>query len=200
MRHAPRMVAVLLLLGGCASAPDIQYYTFTMGPSGETRSGVDVAVEEIRTTEALGRRRILIQATPTRVEYYATAEWAGGLGELVTEKLRSELGPPREGRPTVALRGTLLACGQVDTPEGARARARIRVRFRDQSRLRFEPPLLERTYEAERPAADGSPGSVAEALSTCLEEIAREIAMDAERLPVASAEPKPAPRREGDSG
>ncbi len=199
MRHAPT-IAVVLLLGGCASAPDIQYYTFAMEPSGTARPDVNVEVEEIRTTEALGRRRILIQADPTRVEYYATAEWAGSLGELVAEKLRVELGPPREGLPTVALAGTLLACGQVDAPGGARARARIRVVLRDPSRLRYEPPLLERTYEAERPAGDGGPTSVAQALSTCLEEIASEIADDVQRLPVAGAEAASTPPHQAGGG
>ena len=179
MRNVAVVTVGLVLAAACASRPDISYYTFDMDPSGRAEATVNLEVESIRTTEPLAKRQMLIQPSPTRVEYYAVDEWAGGLGELVAEKLRSEFGPGQEGRRTLSVSGTVLACEQVDGPAGAEARARMRVVLRDPTRRRYEDPLLVRTYQAVRAVEPSGPAALARALSACLEQIAADIADDA---------------------
>ena len=83
---------MLLALGACASAPDIDDYTLDMDPSGKVETGTNLVVGRFSTTESLGRSQILIHTSPTRIEYYATDRWASGVGELVERKLAAEFG------------------------------------------------------------------------------------------------------------
>ena len=170
------------LLAACASAPKIDYYTLAMEPSGQIRTTVNLVVERLRTTEALGRSQILISTSPTRIEYYATDRWAGSVTELVQQKLAVEFGPPVEGRKTLRVSGTVLACEQVDVGGGAEGRVKIAVEVRDPAGARFEQPLLEKTYEVSRSASRPSPAAVVEALSRCVEEIAAKITTDVSSL------------------
>ena len=191
MRVATRLViASLPVLAACASAPVIHYYTLDMAPSGRAAAAVALKVEDLRTSETLGRRQILIQTSPTRIEYYATDQWAGDVGELVGQKLAAELGPPAPGAPELAVTGTVVDCGQVDRPGGgAAARLTLDVTVRDPASPGSAPPLLVRTYTCERPAEQATPDAVARALSRCVEEIAAELARDAERAAAAAAQP-----------
>jgi uncharacterized lipoprotein YmbA len=179
MRGKVGLVAVVCALTACASAPKISYYTLAMDPSGAVKPAVNLVLEGVRTTDALGRSQIMIQATPTRIEYYATAQWAGDLAELVRQKLLAEFGPAVEGRRTLALSATVLSCEQVDVAGGAVARMQLRVIFRDPAEMHFQRPLLEKTYEASRPVDSATAGAVVAELSRCAEKIAGEIAADA---------------------
>lgn len=182
MRAKLYLVVLSCVLCGCASAPKIDYYTLGDESSGKAKPERNIVVERFRTTEALGRSQILIAPSETRVEYYATAHWAGGVGELVQRKLAAEFGPPVEGRPTVRLSGTVLACEQVDTAGGAEARLKIFVKLRDPEQKRYRAPLLEKTYEASLPAEHRTADAVVKALARCAERIAGEIAEDADRF------------------
>ncbi len=181
MRAIHCLSVSLLVLGGCASAPKISYYTLSMAPSGEARSAHNLVVERFRTSEAVARSQILIHASPTEIEYYATDQWVSGLGELVQQKLAAEFGPPVEGRRTLIVSGTVLACGQVDRQGAAEARLTLAVAVREATGKRYQEPLIDRTYTATR-TASADPASVVAALSRCAEEIATAIAGDASRL------------------
>jgi ABC-type uncharacterized transport system auxiliary subunit len=166
----------------CASAPKIDYYTLGMEPSGRTEPTVNLSVERFRSTEALGRSQIMVLASPTRIEYYATDHWSGSIGEMVQQKLAAEFGEAVDGRKTLVVSGKVLACEQVDGPEGAEARVRVEIAVRDAEVPRYQPPLLEKSYSSSRPVAGTNPGAVVEELSRCVEDIATEIAADASAL------------------
>lgn len=178
MRSKLRLLPVLCCLTACASAPKINYYTLDMEPSGQARPPVNLVVDQVRATDALSRSRILVQVSPTMIEYYATEQWAGGIAELVAQKLASEFGSAVEGRRTLVVSATVLACEQVDVSGGAEARMRLSVTVRDPAEKRYRQALLEKTYEASRPASQPTAGAVVQALSLCAEQIAGEIADD----------------------
>ena len=54
---------------------------------------MNVRVERLREVESLARKEILVQRTPTQIEYYAVDQWAAAPGELISQKLEAELGP-----------------------------------------------------------------------------------------------------------
>ena len=178
MRTRLFLSAASCLLVACASTPKINYYTLAMEPSGQARSSVNLEVERLRTTEALGRSQILISTSATEIEYYASDHWAGSVAELVQQKLAVEFGPPVDGKNTFRVSGIVLACGQVDVPGGAEGRVMLHIQVHDPEQKRFEKPLLEKTYEARRAASRPDAAAVVLALSQCVEEVAAEIAAD----------------------
>lgn len=182
MRNKLVVPLMLFALAGCASAPDIDYFTIDMTPSGEVETGINLVVGPFSTTESLGRSQILILASPTRIEYYATDRWASGVGELVQQKLAAEFGPVEAGRPTLKVAGRVTAFEQKDEETGAKGWVRLAVVIRDGQALSYEDPLLAKTYEATLDADGDKPGAVVEALSRALEQIAAEIAADAAGL------------------
>jgi ABC-type uncharacterized transport system auxiliary subunit len=182
MRSTPALAATLCVLCACASAPKIDYYTLSMEPSGGVDPVANLSVERFRTTGALSRSQIMVVASPTRIEYYATDQWAGSLGELVQQKLAAEFGPSVEGRKDLVLSGQVLAFEQVDSPGGLEARVRFDVTVRDAGTPRYEQPLLEKTYEVTRAVAGSGVDAVVAELSRCVEKIAGEIAADVAKL------------------
>jgi ABC-type uncharacterized transport system auxiliary subunit len=176
-----RRLVILLVgivsVGGCASSPPVDYFGLDMKPSGEATTEVGVEVEPFSTVGSLAGNRIYIQASPTRVEYYDSARWAAGVGELVQQKLGAELGTGCAGAVAVKVSGTVLAFGQVDEPSGGRsARVRLEVTIRSAATRRYEAPLHDAVYDATMPVTDGDVEALARALSRCVEEIASEIA------------------------
>jgi uncharacterized lipoprotein YmbA len=182
MRPIPFLTVVLCVVCACASAPKIDYYTLGMESSGRVDTTANISVERLRTTEALGRSQIMVLASPTRVDYYATRHWAGSVGEQVQRKLVAEFGPPIEGRKTFVVSGKVLACEQVDRPGGTNARVKLEIVVRDAEVPRYQKPVLEKSYSSSRSVTGPSPGSVVEELSRCVEEIAAEIAADVSSL------------------
>ncbi len=174
---------VLGLWAGCASAPEFNYYTLDMRSSGLAKPTANIEIAGIRPAEALARPEILIQAEPTRVEYYATDRWVSGIGSILSEKLLSEFGAPDSSRQTLALDGDVLAFGQIDTPGGAEAYIKVELSIRKTSQRRNEIPLFKKTYERKMPAASASPADVVKALSSGVEAIAAEVAQDIARIP-----------------
>jgi uncharacterized lipoprotein YmbA len=174
--------AAALLLVGCASTPKINYFTLAMESSGKAQPTVNLQVERLRTTEALGRSQILISKSPTEIEYYASDHWAGSVAELVQQKLSVEFGPPVEGKRKLSISGIVFAFGQVDVAGGAEGRVKLHIEVRDPEKRRFEKPLLEKTYEVSRAASKSGSAAVVVALSQGVEQIAAEIAADASSL------------------
>ena len=176
------VMASIFAMTACASAPKIDYYTLDMTSSGQARSSATIVVERLQTTEALGRSQILIQSSPTRVEYYATDRWSGSLGELIQQKLTAEFGEPAEGPKKLVLSGTIVAFEQVDGTAGATARVELRAKVREADSKRFQEPVLEKVYRATTPLDTAGPDAVAKGLSRCLEQIAAQIAEDLNTL------------------
>jgi hypothetical protein len=182
MRSMSTLSVALCALCACASAPKIDYYTLGTQSSGAVEASVNLAVERLRTTEALGRNQIMVLASPTRVEYYATDQWAGSVGETVQQKLAADFGAPVDGRRSLIVSGIVLACEQVDGTDGTQARVKLAIVIRDPETPRYQPPLLEKIYESSHPVSASNPAAVVVELSRCVEEIAAEIAADASKL------------------
>lgn len=178
MRSTPILLLAMCTLCACASAPKIDYYTLGMESSGVSDPAVNLTVERLRTTEALGRNQIMVLASPTRIDYYATDHWAGSVGEMVQQKLAAEFGPPVAGRRNLVVSGRVLACEQVDQAGGAEARVKLEIVVRDAEVPRYQAPELENTYSSSRPIHGSKPGSLVQELSRCVEEIAAAIAAD----------------------
>jgi ABC-type uncharacterized transport system auxiliary subunit len=152
-----------------------------MHPSGEIDPAVNLDVDRIRSSEALSRPRILVQISPTRVEYYAHDEWVGPLHELVAQKLEAEFGEGDESVPALEITGDLLAFEQVDITGGANARVKLAVAFWPVGDHN-DTPLMANVYEKQVPSGATTPAAVVEALSRALEAVAADIARDAARL------------------
>lgn len=181
-KHIGLALVVAGLMAGCASAPGPNLYTLNMAPSAEASSAVNITVGRLRVAEALQNKRILIKKSPTEIEYYAAAQWAAGLDELLTEKLTVEFGSPDAGRSAYVLSGALLAFEQVDVTAGAEAHVRIAIEIREEGTSYYSPPALAKTYDVRLPVATPAVGAVVEALSACLEQVAREVVADASAL------------------
>ena len=182
MRYRISGIALLVVVAGCASTPNLDFYTLDMSPSGKTKVDFNLAVDSFTVSEKLDRTQILIQYTPTRIDYYSNERWATSVGEMVEHKLAVEFGPAVDGRRTLIVSGRVIAFEQVDSSSGPRALARIEIAIRAGGAKRFETPLLEKTYEASRAADVNSVDGVVRALSRAIEEITAEIAADAAGL------------------
>jgi uncharacterized lipoprotein YmbA len=175
-------VVAVSLVAGCAGSPQPRYYTLDMTPSGSVNPECNVAIERLRPHDALTRVDILVMKTPTQIEYYAFDRWAASLSELVSDKLRSELGGHDPNRETVVVSGDILAFEQVDRDDGADAHIKLDLSFRKEGASRYSPALLRKRYEISVPAEAARPAAVVEVLSAGLETIAAEIATDASRI------------------
>jgi len=182
MRRALISVVSLVVVAGCASAPNLDYYTVDMTSSQKASVELNLEVGRFAISERLDRTQIVIQQTPTRIDYYSNERWAASVGEMVEHKVAAEFGPMVDGRRILIVSGKVTAFEQVDSPSGPRALARLEVAIREGGAKRFETPLLEKTYEASRTAETNSVDGVVQALSRAIEDIAVEIAADATGL------------------
>ena len=178
MRSTAWLGLALVLAAGCARTPEPRYYTLDMASSGRVDAAYNLTVYRIQLHDSLARSDILIKESPTEVEYYANDHWASSVAELVQQKLTAEFGPPVEGRKSLRLSGTVLACGQVDVPGGAEGRVKLYIEVHDPEKKRYQRPLLEKIYEASWPASRPTAAAVVVALSQCVEQVAAEIAAD----------------------
>lgn len=188
MRRVWAGLVTATVMFGCASTPKFDYYTLDMTRSGRTEPNTVIAVEPLATAEELGGDRIFIQASPTRVEYFATDRWVAGVGELVQRKLAVELGSGGPGAPGMRLSGTVLACGQVDTAAGRSAHVKLAIALEDRQVARSHPPLLEKTYEERCEVTGEGTEALAKAISRCVEAIATEIAADGDAIGLPEGE------------
>lgn len=175
-------IVLMLVLSSCASTPDLSYYTLDMSSSGDAVSKINLEVGRFSTSERIDRTQIVIQNSPTRIDYYAKDRWASGLGEMVERKLAAEFGPAVDGRRSLIVSGRVIALDQVDSPSGPRALAKLEIEVRDGGAKGYEKPLLVKTYEVSRAAETDSVDAVVQALSRAVEEIAAQIAADAAGL------------------
>jgi len=181
-KHACIVLIVAFLAAGCATAPGPNLYTLNMAPASGDSGGVQIAVGRLRIAEALQNKRILIKKSPTEIEYYAAAQWAAGLDELLAEKLGVEFGQPDASGAASVLSGTLLAFEQVDSATGAEAHVRLAIEIRKEGTSYYSPPALAKTYDVRLPVAAPTAGVVVEALSACLEQVAQAIVADTSAL------------------
>lgn len=182
MKQIAMLILLVGLAAGCATSGSPSLYTLDMSPSEAAGSPVNIAVGRLRVAEALQNKRILIKKSPTEVEYYAAAQWAASLDELLMEKLSVEFGPQDPARDTFIVSGTLLAFEQVDAPAGGEAHVRLAVEIRREGTSHYSKPALAKTYDVRKSVASPNPGSVVESLSDCLEEVARAIVADVAAL------------------
>jgi len=176
-----RLIAIIALAGlaaGCATSPIPSLYTLNMSPSANAGSPVNIAVTRLRVAESLHNKRILIKKSPTEIEYYAMAQWAASLDEILREKLAVEFGPVDPARETFVISGMLQAFEQVDMPSGDTARVKMDLQVRREGESQYSTPEIAKVYEVERPVSGTSAAGVVEALSACLEVLARDIVAD----------------------
>jgi len=176
------VILLTLCLSACVSAPDTRFYTLDMNPSGTAKPGVHLNIVRVETLEPLAHAEILIQTSPTQIEYYAEDAWSASLQEIVKEKLRTELGEKQPGQSAFDLCVKVQAFQQVDTPTGAEAWAKLIAEVREEGASLYATPLFEYTYEARIPAATPEANAVVLALGDCLEQIAAQLATDTKDL------------------
>jgi len=169
--------ALICAAAGCVHTTETRYYQLDMTPSGKVQAGLSLEMGRLGVADDLARREILVQKDATEIEYYADAQWAVSVPELVRRKLEAELGRAKPGEPAIVLDGDIQAFQQVDVPGGAEARVTLHLRFRKDSEVVFQ-----NEYSRQFPARDPSPKAVAHALSRALEAIAADIAADAAKL------------------
>jgi len=174
------MLAVIAA-AGCASAPETRYYTLDMQGGGRGVVPVRLEILPLDSIQPLSRGQILIQATPTEIEYYAADRWAAGIEELVARKLEVELVPSPDADRVLYVSGAILDFGQVDVEGGAEACATLRLSFYA-DRRRETPAVLEKTYAARVAVAEPTAETVVGALSDAVERIASVIAADLKNL------------------
>ena len=173
----------LVAMAGCASAPSMNYYTLDMRPSGGAAMPFRVEIARMRVAEPLEGRNILIQKSPTEIEYYAVDRWAAGLNDLVQEKLEAEWnGHPSDEAPQLIAEGIIQGFGQEDQDGGPAAYLKITMEFRSPDASRYDTPLLHKTYEFRQSAEGQGASGVVNALSVCVEQLAAAIAEDATAL------------------
>lgn len=180
---------VVIIAAGCASTPPPCYYTLDMTPSGRVGAPIALDVKNLRPAEPLNRGQILIQAGPTRVEYYATEQWIAGLGDLVAEKLEAEFADPGQAERVFQVEGEITHFEQVDAPPGAEIYVRAELEFCEMFEDGAVGPVFARRYIVRAPAQAPNADAVVEALSEACEELAARMAADL----------KSAPAREGQS-
>jgi len=176
------MIAIFAFLLSCASTPDLNYYTLDMRASRSGDGTVNLEVGRFTVSEKLDRHQIVIQQSPTRLGYYAKDRWAASIGEMVEQKLATEFSGVDPEQRSLIVEGRIVAFEQVDAATGPVARVGVEIVMRDGGAMRYEPPLLEKTYKVERTAESNSVDAVVQALSRAVEEIAAEIATDAAGL------------------
>ena len=171
------VLAWVFLATGCARTTEIRYYQLDMTPSGTVETPTSIEVDRLTVADDLARRDILVQKDPTEIEYYADAQWAVSVPELVRRKLEAEFGRRAAGQPAIVLDGEIQAFQQVDVPNGAEARVTLHLRFQKEHEVVFR-----NTYTKQVPAESPTPKAVAQALSRALEQIAADIAADAAKI------------------
>ena len=172
--------ALLMVLGGCTTTPDIRYYTLDMSSASGGGGEVRFEIGRVRLSEPVASKDIFIQISPTEVEYYASDQWVAGVDELVADKLRAEFGPGRPDAEVIDLDVAVKKFGQRDVGGGG-VEAHVRLEARMERR---GGEVLEKVYSRETPVGPSTRvvNGVVVALSRSLEEIAAEMAADAAAL------------------
>ena len=178
----PPALAMLLVAAGCASTV-ASFYTLDMRAS-ESAAASGVALGRVSLSDGLSSGNLAVRTSPTEIEYYHAAQWAGNLSEQLHEKLASELGAAHAEGDTTVADVTVFAFEQQDLSETeARAYTKMEVHFRHADMSRYDTPLHAATYEETEPLEGLDAASLAAALSRCVESTARRMAADAAALP-----------------
>jgi len=166
----------IVVLSGCASAPEYRYYTVDMQPHAQLTPAARVEGVRVVVNQALNRPEIMIRTSPTQIEYYALDRWAAGLDEQIRQKISAEFAVAAGELPAVEIICTLMAFEQVDTPAGPQVRATIDATIQSKS----SRPIIsiQKLYTVEEKAAAPGAAAAVEALSRAVEGIARLMAAD----------------------
>lgn len=191
MKRIASSSVLVLVAVGCVTLPKPLYFSLDMtAPPGEGAgfAALDdrsIKVDTITVSDKLVRRDVLIHLNETEFEYYHDAKWVSRLSDLIHEKLDAEFEPPTAAQdtPTFLLAGRVLAFEQVDAEDGVYARIKLDTTLRREGESRHEP-ALERTYFYYEPVdTEGPmPKVVADKLSEGMEQIAADIARDANSI------------------
>ncbi len=185
MRCTAWILCGIAALAGCASAPRINYHTLDMRPAAQRPQPVPVEIGRIEVAEPLAGHHIMVQAGPTRVEYYAVDQWAAGIDTLLREKLAAEFqfqGGAALNPARLRADGLVQSFGQEDNAEGANAHLKVAVEYRLPDTARYREPLLIREYDFRQPAQPNHATALAEALSKCVEALATAMSEDAQKI------------------
>ena len=175
------ILAVVLLLGGCSGAllpkppPPPDFYRLSPAENAPAKGSpiaAQLLVGDISAPGAIDTARIALTPTPTRIEYFADAEWTDRAPVLVRNLLLETL--QRSGRfPRVAQRSLTLHANYVVVGTLHHFEADYRAGTPPQVRVAIELQLLrmpdgdivgERHFAAVVPARQNALPAITEAL------------------------------------
>lgn len=140
------LVAVALLLGACRSDP-IHYHTLSPAqPAGQSRSGVDIQIEQVSVPPQVDRTQIVIRQGNSGLAILETQWWGASLADELHSSLEEQLNNP--GAPKRLLR---VDVQRFDSIPGRYARMDVQWRLRN---LGNEAHPLTCRSSLQTPAAD----------------------------------------------
>ena len=120
------LVAVALLLGACRSDP-IHYHTLSPAqPVGQSRSGVDIQIEQVSVPPQVDRTQIVIRQGNSGLAILETQWWGASLADELHSSLDEQLSNP--GAPKALLR---VDVQRFDSIPGRYARMDVQWRLRN---------------------------------------------------------------------
>ncbi|TCV66464.1 membrane integrity-associated transporter subunit PqiC [Pseudomonas fluorescens] len=120
------LVAVTLLLGACRSDP-IHYHTLSPAqPTGPSRSGVDIQIEQVSVPPQVDRTQMVIRQGNSGLAILETEWWGASLADELHSSLDEQLNNP--GAPKSSLR---VDVQRFDSIPGRYARMDVQWRLRN---------------------------------------------------------------------
>lgn len=187
--HLRAMLLVLLCLSvtGCASRPDIRYYSLQVDDTALGRADVEsdlvFSVESMIGDSAYEDTRIVYRVSPYRLDYYNYHRWTAPPGVMVSDFLRDAYEQSGYFRSVVAgfspdaavfLSGRVIAFEEVDVDAKTwRARVKMNLFLREAATGEV---VWSRTVIEEVPVEEQTPEGVAAAMSTAVTRIVADTA------------------------
>ncbi|MET3455652.1 PqiC family protein [Pseudomonas kilonensis] len=120
------LVAVALLLGACRSDP-IHYHTLSPAqPTGQSRAGVDIQIEQVSVPPQVDRTQMVIRQGNSGLAILETEWWGASLSDELHSSLDEQLSNP--GAPKSSLR---VDVQRFDSIPGRYARMDAQWRLRN---------------------------------------------------------------------
>lgn len=184
MRHAPALLALLVLLGGCTGLRrvDYRYYVLDYVPeaSRERLSAgpwkTTLLVRNFPLAEPYRRPEMVVRQSVHEVRYLMKDRWASRPERMVGDMVRRHLrevrlveglqDPYQEDSPAYELRGEVLALEAYHTATGDFAHMDLRM---DLLRMRDSAVLWRETFDLRRQIPANKPVQLASGLSELLE-------------------------------
>lgn len=205
MSHAGRkpgafFLALALLaaavLTGCGKPPALinRYILDYPAPVGDRRSPLDtgIKVELFAVDEAINRTEMVYKENPYKTGIYQYNRWRTDPGYLVTDYLTRDLRDARLFRAVFAydrsgpgrfrLEGGVAEFQENDMPGPWQAALTLNVTLLDTDKENIaEKVVFQRTYQAREAMPAKSPQGLAEAMSTAMQKVSRQIIDDVYR-------------------